>query len=388
MKILIVTTISNTINAFLVPHIKLLIEEGNEVELAFNPVEEIRYDLIQLGCKIHHVYFQRDPFKKENITAYKKIKQIVSRGGYGLVHVHTPVASLLTRLACRKITDVKILYTAHGFHFFAGAPWRNWILYYSLEKIAARWTDGLIIMNEEDYKSAQKLKLRKNNSIYKVNGVGIDLKRFIPQTVETKIKLREEYNYSLDSFILIYVAELNYNKHQDLLIKAVSKVKRKIPNIKLLLVGNGNLENKYKKLVRSLGMENNVELLGQRKDISNLLSISDLTVSTSRREGLPVNIMEAMATSLPLIVTDCRGNRDLVQNGVNGIVIKNDDVEACAKAIEVLFNSKQLRHEFGVQSKAHIQNYSLEIVLGEMKEIYHENGVVRKHGEDTYEVSI
>lgn len=388
MKILFVTTISNTINAFLIPHIKLLIDQGNKVELACNLVEEINSDLIQLGCRMHNVNFQRNPFKKENITAYKKIKQIVATGGYELVHVHTPVASFMTRIACRKIADVKILYTAHGFHFSKGAPLRHWIIYYPLEKIAARWTDGIIIMNDEDHGLVQKLKVRKKNSIHKVHGVGIDLNRFAPQTEERKIQLRKEYDYSVEEFIIIFVAELSLRKHQDLLIKTVSIAKKKIPNIKLLLVGDGEFREYYERLIGSLGLENNVELLGHRNDISNLLIISDLAVSSSRREGLPVNIMEAMAIGLPLIVTDCRGNRDLVRNGVNGIVIKNDDVEAFANSINMLFDSKELRLKFGEKSLSIIQNYSLENVLDEMREIYHLNSIKNNQREEPYEVGI
>lgn len=370
MRILYIATISDTINSFLIPHIKLLVEQGNEVGVAFNPIQEINPELIQLGCTIYHVHFQRDPLKKENLAAYKKIKQIVLEDKYELIHVHTPVASFLTRLACRNMPEVKILYTAHGFHFFKGASKMSWILYLPFEKMAAKWTDGLITMNNEDYILAKKLKLRKSNAIYKVHGVGINLNYFVPQTLEEKSKLRKEYHYNLNDFIIIYVGELSDRKHQSLLIEAVSILRKKIPNIKLLLVGDGVLKNNYKTMVNNLNLDENVEILGYREDVSNLMIISDLAVSTSRREGLPVNVMEAMATGLPLIVTNCRGNRDLIKNGVNGIVIKNDEVKECADAIEKLYTSKELRSEYGEKNKILIQAYSIENVIGEMREIY------------------
>lgn len=370
LRILYIATISDTINSFLIPHIKLLVEQGNEVGVAFNPIQEINPELIQLGCTIYHVHFQRDPLKKENLAAYKKIKQIVLEDKYELIHVHTPVASFLTRLACRNMPEVKILYTAHGFHFFKGASKMSWILYLPFEKMAAKWTDGLITMNNEDYILAKKLKLRKSNAIYKVHGVGINLNYFVPQTLEEKSKLRKEYHYNLNDFIIIYVGELSDRKHQSLLIEAVSILRKKIPNIKLLLVGDGVLKNNYKTMVNNLNLDENVEILGYREDVSNLMIISDLAVSTSRREGLPVNVMEAMATGLPLIVTNCRGNRDLIKNGVNGIVIKNDEVKECADAIEKLYTSKELRSEYGEKNKILIQAYSIENVIGEMREIY------------------
>ena len=374
MKILYVTTISATVNAFLIPHIKFLIQQGNQVGLAFNTLQEVHPELIKQGCKVHQIEFQRNPIEMANMIAYKKIQKVVAEEEYELVHVHTPVASFLTRLACRNMKYVKILYTAHGFHFYKGAPKKNWAIYNTLERIAARWTDGLITMNDEDYYSAKKLKLRKSNSIHKVHGVGLDLYKFSPQTDEKKNKFRKDYGYNMEDFILIYVGELCYRKHQDLLLKAVEHLRSKTINIKLLLVGEGNLENHYKDLVKSLGLEKNVEFLGYRRDIPNLMAMCDIAVSTSRQEGLPVNVMEAMATGLPLVVTDCRGNSDLVYNGENGFVVGVDDAEACANSIENLYNSKDLRKEFGEKSKMLIQNYSLDNVMEEMKDIYSKYG--------------
>lgn len=370
MKILYVTTISNTVNAFLIPHIRFLIEQGNEVGVAFNTLQEVSSELINIGTKVHQIEFQRNPIKKDNLIAYKKIKKIIADEGYQLIHVHTPVASFITRLACRNMNHVKVLYTAHGFHFFEGAPRKNWVIYHSLEKIAARWTDGLITMNDEDYQHAKKLKLRNPDSIYKVHGVGLDLYKFRPQTSETKRIIRKKYEYPLEDFILIYVGELSFRKQQDLLIKAISRVNKDIPNVRLLLVGDGERLHEYKEIVISLGLENHVEFLGYRKDIHHLMTISDVAISTSRQEGLPVNIMEAMATGLPLIVTDCRGNRDLVRSGKNGFVVGIDDVEACANAIRKLYSSKELRLKFASQNRSLIQNYSLDHVINEMKEIY------------------
>lgn len=370
MKILYVSTISNTINAFLVPHIKLLIEQGHVVDIACNLVREISPELINLGCKVYNIKFQRAPFRRNNFTAYKNIKEIVKTEGYELIHTHTPVASFLTRLACRNISNVKILYTAHGFHFYKGAPLKNWLIYYMLEYLVGRWTDGLLTMNDEDYKSAIKLKLRKANAVYKVNGVGINLKKFTPQTPDKKKKLRKEYGYNDDDFILIYAAELNNNKHQDLLINVIKLVREKTPRIKLLLAGNGTLFEQYKQQAGELDLGEDVQFLGYRNDIINLLLISDLAISSSRREGLPVNVMEAMATGLPLVVTSCRGNRDLVNDGENGYIVGIDDVLGFAKAIEKLYSSAELRQSFGEKSLNLIKPYSLDKVKEEMQGIY------------------
>jgi glycosyltransferase EpsD len=370
MKILYVTTISDTVNAFLIPHIHFLVKQGHEVGVAFNIVQDVDPRIDKLGCKVHPIDFQRNPLSKGNFQAYKRIKAIITEGKYEVVHVHTPVASFLTRLASKNIHHVKVLYTAHGFHFFRGAPKKNWAIYYPLEKMAARWTDGLITMNDEDFYSARKLNLRNSNAIYKIRGIGLDTSKFYPPTAERKRELRSEYGYHSRDFILIYVGELSYRKHQDLLIESISMLNEEKKNLKLLLVGEGDYLEKYRDLVSRLGVEQNVEFLGYRKDIHQLMALSDVAISTSRQEGLPVNVMEAMSTGLPVIVTDCRGNRDLVKSGKNGFVVGVDDTMACAHAIKILYNSNELREIFSDENRKLIQQYSLENVIDDMKEIY------------------
>ena len=370
MKVLYVTTISNTVNAFLIPHIKLLIEKGHKVDVAFNVVQEIDPGLIEMGCKIHNVAFQRSPISKQNYVAYKKLRRIIKDEDYDMVHVHTPIASIITRIACRDILDLKIVYTAHGFHFMKGVPIKNWLIYYPIERLAARWTDILITINHEDYNVAKRFRLRNNGKIYKVHGVGVDLNKFESQTIEKKIQIRKEYGYKEDDFILFYAAELNYNKHQDLLIDVVNILKDKIPNIKLLLAGSGTLENEYKEQVKQLGVGNNIEFLGYRGDIPDLLMLSDIAVASSRREGLPVNVMEAMATGLPVVATDVRGHSDLVKDGENGYLVRLDDIKGFAKAIENLYKDEKLRNKFGKNGIEMVKKYSLNNVLKEMNQIY------------------
>ena len=370
MRILYVTTISDTINAFLVPHILSLIQQNYQVGIACHVKEEVHPDLIKSGCTIHDVPFSRNPFQKENIKAYKKIKSIVETFDYEVVHVHTPVASIVTRFACRSMKHIKMLYTAHGFHFYQGAPKKNWMLYYTLEKLAAHWTDGIITMNEEDYESAKKFTTREKDSVYKVSGVGIDLTKFLTPTSMEKQSLREQYGYSNEDFILVSVGELSYRKHQDLLLEATSLLKSSVKNVKLLLVGDGPLEEQYKQLATSLEITSEVAFLGYRKDIKQLMAIADVGVSASRHEGLPVNVMEAMGTGLPLVVTDCRGNRDLIEDEVNGLVVKINDPKMYAEAIQRLYESPPLRFQYSEENKKKIKDYSIENVLKEMDEMY------------------
>lgn len=372
MKILFVTTISNTINAFLIPHIRYLVAQGNQVDIATNITQEISQEIVELGCKIFHIHFQRSPINSENVRALKELQSVLQKEKYDLVHTHTPVASFLTRWACRKFKGMQVIYTAHGFHFYKGASFKNWLLYHTIEKLMAKWTDMIITINEEDYAAAKKFKPRNHQGIFRVSGVGIDLKKFYPIDEESKVKARARFGYNPSDFILIYAAELNANKHQDLIIEALHLLKNKIPHLKLLLAGEGPLKPYYESMVESMGLQENVHFLNYRPDVPELLKIADVAVSASRREGLPVNIMEAMATGLPLIVTDCRGNRDLVRHGENGFVVGLNDVAGFANAIETLYLSKDLRLKYGQENAIRVKEYSIDHVIHQMGGIYGE----------------
>jgi glycosyltransferase EpsD len=365
-KILFTATVDSHIINFHIPYLKWFKEQGYEVHVASNGNSNIPFVDVK-----YNIPFERSPFKLANLKAYKQLKKIIDDNNYRLIHCHTPMGSVLTRLAAKKARKkgTKVIYTAHGFHFFKGSPLINWLLYYPVEKWLSKHTDCLITINDEDYESAVGKKF-KAGSIKKVNGVGIDLNKFTPQTKEKKKELRKEYGYSNTDFILIYVAEMSYRKHQDLLINTIDILKNRIPNIKLLLVGSGNLMKKYKEQVKKLGLNDYIYFLGYRKDVPNLMAISDISVSSSRQEGLPVNVMEAMATGLPLVVTDCRGNRDLVRNKENGYVVGIDDVDGFANAIELIYKSKQIRKRFGEKSLIDIQRYSLDNIVREMKNMY------------------
>jgi len=356
---------------FHVPYIKWFKNNGYETHVCANNDYENKND-----CKIPHcdkyydLPFQRSPFSSKNIATYKELKKIINQNQYDIIHCHTPVGGVLTRIAARNARKkgTKVIYTAHGFHFYKGAPIVNWILYYPIEKWLSRYTDILITINNEDFERAKrKFKTKK---VEYIQGVGIDLNKFKPQLIEKKKELRKKYGYSDTDFILIYVAEMSYRKHQDLLINVVNILKTKIPVLKLLLVGTGELLDKYIVQAKRLKLEQHINFLGYRNDIPNLVSIADVSVSSSRQEGLPVNVMEAMATGLPLVVTNCRGNRDLVKDGENGYVVEIDDVYGFAKAVEKLYNSEELRKSFSKKSLEIIKEYSLDKVREDMSKIY------------------
>jgi len=365
MKILFTTTISTTVNAFLVPHIKMLIDKGHIVDVAFRIDQQVDKRIYDLGCKVYEIPFTRNPLDFDNIKAYSLIKELVLREKYDIVHAHTPVASAVTRLACRKIKNLKIFYTAHGFHFFKGAPLISWLLYYPIEKYLAKYTDVLITINSEDYKTAKK-KLHVKNVFY-VPGVGIDENRFNPCNFTKQLS-----NFSIgipnDAFVVMSVGELNTNKNHDVMLRALKWLNN--DNIHYFICGEGELRDKLTKQAFDLGIANQVHLLGYRYDVDELYQLADVFVLPSHREGLSAAVMEAMQSSLPCIVSNIRGNKDQIVDNEGGYLVSPTDVGKFAEKIKNYYENPELIKKHGAFNKDKVSQYSLDLVLEELMKIY------------------
>lgn len=367
-KILFVATVASHINSFHILYLKMFKEKGYEVHVASKGNETIEY------CDKHfEIPFERFPLKLQNIKAYKQLKNIINENKYEMIHCHTPVGGVLTRLAARRTRkkyNTKVIYTAHGFHFYNGAPILNWIIYYPIEKICARWTDCLITITNEDYEFAKKhLNAKK---VEHINGVGMNSER-LEKTLseEEKNKVREKLKIKKEDIIFSYVAELNKNKNQILLIKAIQELKKELPNIKLFLIGDGPLKGEYQQYIENNNLENEIKLLGKRKDINELLSITNIYLASSIREGLPVNVMEAMYKGLPIIATDNRGHRELVQNNENGFIITNNrSTEELINTIKQVIKDTEKLTKCSINNKLKIGKFELNNVLKDMQKIY------------------
>lgn len=355
MKILYVTTISNTVNAFLIPHIKMLIDEGHQVDVAFNIEQEVKPEIYEMRCKIHQLPLQRSPLKKDNFRAYKMLKKIIISEGYDLVHTHTPIASAIVRLVCRNLNNVRVFYTAHGFHFYKGAPLINWLVYYPVEKWLARYTDTLITINKEDYERA-KSKFKAKKTVY-IPGVGIDLEKFDTVEIDRALK-RSQLGLPKDAFVVLSVGELNKNKNHEVVIRAIAKIDN--PDIHYIVCGEGPLKGYLIDLSEDLGIKNRVHLLGFRKDITEICKVSDLFTFPSYREGLSVALMEAMANGLPVVCSNIRGNSDLIEDGKGGYLVEPADVEGFAKYINDLIVKKYLLKEIPQYNRNKIKIFSNE----------------------------
>lgn len=365
-KVLFTATVDSHILAFHLPFLKWFKDQGYEVHVATNGDEEIPY------CdKKIKISFERSPFKLNNIKAIFQLRKILLKEKYDIIHTHTPMGSVVTRLAAKKSRKqgTRVIYTAHGFHFFKGASLINWALFYPVEKYLSKYTDTIILINKEDYCLAKK-KFKKCKDIQYVPGVGIDENKFdIKMTKKEKTELRKSLGLKDTDFVMIYPAELSNRKRQIWLINTVSTLLKEDENIHLLLPGKDSLNGQCQKLVRELNLEDQIHFLGFRKDIPKLLKISDLSVSSSRQEGLPVNIMEAMYVGLPIVASDCRGNRDLVKNGENGYIVPLDASETFIDRIKIIKKNYD-KKKYNKINHTLIRPYMLSEVLDKMSKIY------------------
>ena len=364
-KVLFTATITLHIKTFHLPYLKWFKEQGYEVHVA------AKNDFINEPCiipncdKYYDIKFARFPFSKVNINAYKELKKLIQENNYDIIHCHTPVAGVLTRLAAKNSKNTTVIYTAHGFHFFKGAPLVNWLIYYPVERFCARYTDKLITINKEDYKRAKRFKLHKNGKVYYVPGVGINLEKIQNLKVDIKQK-KTEIGILEDIPVLLSVGELIKRKNHETVLKALSQIKDK--NFVYLICGRGVLMEHLQNLTKQLGLESEVKFLGFRKDIAEICKIADLFIFPSYQEGLPVALMEAMAAGLPVIASNVRGNRDLIEKEN---LFEPNDVKTLTSLIEKRFDVME-NDGFRKETYTNLEQYSLTNVLKQMAEIYEE----------------
>jgi len=365
-KVLFTATMDVFLLQFQIPYLKLFKEKGYQVYVSTNNEGLIPYTDIK-----YTVPFDRNPFSLNNIKAYKQLKKLINKEHFDIIHCHNPIVSILTRLAARKSRKkyhTRVIYTAHGFHFYNGAPKKNWLIYYNAEKLMAKYTDTLITMNKEDYSIAKKKFKKRCKDIEYVAGVGIDETRFnFKMTKKEKKELKTSLGLKEDDFVLIFPARVAFDKNQGFLIDAMEELIKKDKKIKLLLPGEDEVNGYFHKLVKEKKLTKYIKFLGYREDIPKLLRISDLSVSSSVREGLPVHIMEAYITGLPVIALKCRGVSDMVSLE-NGFMVNTK--EEFIEKVRYLKDNPHLRKIISKNNKEKAKKYYIENILKDYKKIY------------------
>jgi len=367
-KVMMLATTDNMIWQFMLPHIRHLQENGNVVEVVCARTGFWFDELIEKhNLVVHEINFARNPLKFSNFKAYKKLKQLQKERNFDLVYCQQPVGGLMGRLVGKKF-KIPVIYTAHGFHFFKGCSFKNKMIYKTVEKWLSKFTDVLITINDEDYEAAKKMKAKH---VAKISGIGMEFNKYQPLT-ESKAEIRKSLNLTENDFAIVTVAEFIKRKNYDTMLETIKEMKKRNVNVKFIICGRGQEEENIKYKIKELDIEENVMLLGFRKDINRILTASDMFMLASFQEGLTLSVIEAMSYGLPCVVSDVRGNRDLIVDAKGGFVVETTNAVMFADKIEVVINNEEMKNKFAEFNKLESKKYTIQSVVAELEEIYKE----------------
>lgn len=371
MVFLYITSLSGKrINDFMRSALVVARNLGFNVHLACNTTmadENLwNADCERYGVTPHHIDFNRIPYHASNLKALRQLKNLMHDISPDIIHCNTPIGGISGRLVAPR--ESVVLYQAHGFHFWKGAPLTNWLLYYPVEKILAKKADIILTINHDDEALAQKA-MHPRMGVRYVPGVGIRLRNAHGHFGRPSSFIRHKLGISDNATILLSVGELNDNKNHELIVEAMGMLAMK--NLHLVILGEGQNAESIKEAAQALGVAPNVHLEGFRTDVDSYYYGADIFVMPSKREGLPVSLMEAMSCGLPCIASDIRGNRDLIENGRNGLLCELT-ASSFSTAIRTLVDDCALRCLYGKEASEAVQAYSFESSCTVMERVYRE----------------
>lgn len=368
MKKVLISSTDLMMVQFLLPHVVNLSEHGYEVDLACSNVggrlDEVREKVGSYVRAIHEVRLHRSPLSMINLKGYGDMKDVMRKNKYDVIWTNEPVMGVVTRLCAKEQREqgTKVIYMTHGFHFFHGAPKMNWIFYYPIEKIMARYADTIVTINREDFERAKTFCVQ---NVEYIHGIGINTDRL--SAGNKRGNIREELGIKNDDILVLSIGELNSNKNQQIIIKAIAIIND--PKIHFILCGKGDKLDYLKELSCKLGISNNVHFLGYRRDVVDICSQADIYVMPSKREGLGVASLEAMFCGLPLVTSNIHGLKDLNKNGKNGYLLCPTDVDGFAKAIKMFMEHPEKRKEMGIRNKQEVIPFTIEKTKKEILDI-------------------
>ena len=368
-KLLFISNITNAITNFSLPSILAAQKLGYEVHMAAD-FSGFNDDGEKYNVTLHHIDLKRFPLHPQNLKAYSQMNSLIKKEGFDVIHCNTPIGGVLGRLCGSRNKVRKIIYTAHGFHFYKGAPLVNTLIYKTIEKLLAHKTDVIITMNSEDKEAAQELKLKKGGRVYFVKGVGITAEDFDGIGGKREEK-RQELSLSDNDVALVSAGDLILRKNYATAIKAIAECKNQ--NLKYFICGKGPQKENLEALIKELNVENKVFLLGFRSDVKEIMAASDIFLFTTLQEGMPRSMMEAMTLSLPCVASKIRGNVDLIENENGGFLCAPTNYLDFAAAIDKLANDKALRERMGQINKISSKEYDSKNIIECIEKIYAEN---------------
>ena len=361
-KILFAASTLSHIENFHIPYLEQFKKQGYIVHIMGKPNNKSNIPYVD---KIIPLAFEKNMFSVKNLIVSFKIAKTIRNENYDIVNLHTTLAAFFTRLGIMlSFKKPKlVINTVHGYLFDSKSSFLKKTIMLLAEKFTKCVTNTVIVMNSEDYSIAAKYKLYKDN-LYSITGMGINISKFHPISVEDKISLRKEYSFNDNDFLLVYAAEFSKRKNQKFLLSSIKAlINEGFTNIKLVLLGDGALLEELKAYAKDLNILNNVIFTGYTKDTCTYYQLSDICVSSSRSEGLPFNIMEAMSVGLPIIASKVKGHTDLVTPYENGFLFEYDHVDEFCNYVKTIYKNQNLMYSMRNKSLVLAKLYSLDAVL-------------------------
>lgn len=385
-KVLLVSHVSGFVPQFEMNNVRILQDMGYEVHYASNyntPSYGTDNERLKgTGIVQHQVDFVRSPWNvPANLKAYRQLKRLMRAYNFALVHCHNPMSAALTRIAAKMTGTGPVLYTAHGFHFYQGAPLHMWLLYGTMELLLSFLTDQQICINKEDYLFAKHF--FHSRRVDYIPGVGIDVERIKRTTAAAdRAKKRQELGIPLDSVVLVTAGEMIPRKNQKIILQALAELKKQSSDVPpgekafgslryfCIVCGHGELKEELEVLAHGLGIENDVLFPGYRQDLWEIYAASDIFVFPSLQEGLPAALLEAMASGLPVVCSDIRGSNELIVNGRGGFRVPPRALGEYTAQLHALSVSQEKRERMGEWNRQTAEKYKEENTIKIMKDVY------------------
>ncbi|MEY8283623.1 glycosyltransferase family 4 protein [Lachnospiraceae bacterium 50-23] len=381
-NILILTTTSDFLEKFEKGDVRILKDMGYHIHYAANTKEEqplfSEEEVTSMGIEIHDIDIERSPYMfHSNIRALRQIIRLVREHDIDIIHCHTPVGGVLGRLAGRyfRKRGLKVIYTAHGFHFYKGAPFLNNTIFYFVERLMAHYTDFLVVINQEDYESACKFRLKNGGQVYQIPGVGLDGAKYAPAAEEVKRKKREELGLKEDEFFLVSVGELNENKNHVVVLKMLAGLKRNSSGMKIRygICGDGFFRERMERWIRQAGLEEEVCIYGFTRQVTDIMGCADALIFPSKREGLGMAALEALSMGIPVLASDNRGTREYMEDGKNGFVCSCDDVGGFLRGLRKLqMMTEEDKAKMKQACRKSVERFDKKYSNAIMREVYRE----------------
>lgn len=357
-KMLYVASTVGHLKSFHLPYLRRLSRDGWQVHIAARGAEE-GLPGAERGFDIP---FEKSMFSPKNLAAVWQLRGILRREHYDVVSVHTSLAAFFTRLAVLlsgRRGRTLVVNTVHGYLFDRDTPQPKRSILLWAEKLTAPATDLLLTMNRQDTQLAQTHRLCRGR-ICQIAGMGVDFSRFAPADAQQRLAARARFGIPPRAFVLVYAAEFSARKNQQALLRAFAALPQ---DAWLLLAGRGAEQENCQTLARTLGVAERVVFAGFVPDVQTCYQAADVCLSTSRSEGLPFNLMEAMHCALPVVATDVKGHQDLVEQGKTGFLVPYGDEAGLTDCLRQLMADRARCLELGFRGMAAVERYALEGVL-------------------------